>query len=366
MDQPKFVIEAQEAQAMAQSLNLPSLLHLLPLLVHPAQSLASPPISNFHVAAVGLGGDGRIFTGVNAEFKSLPLHNSIHAEQFLITNLKLHNCKSLIAFAVSAAPCGHCRQFLQELRNSQTLKICITEGENGENCEGFKKLVELLSSPFGPFDLLDEKSPLLLEENDNGLVLIQPNLDKSGFLVNGFVKKDPKRLEFSLNSEDSMKKEGKRLDFCLNSEDSMNKEGKRLDFYSNSENLSNGYHENFNKNENLLIDEALKAANKSYAPYSGCPSGVALMDCDGIVYRGSYAESAAYNPSLGPVQAALVAFMVGGGGGYERIVAAVLVEKEGALVVQEDTAKIILKKVAPKCDLKVVYCFHGENGRSLN
>ncbi|KAG9156816.1 hypothetical protein Leryth_022740 [Lithospermum erythrorhizon] len=153
----------------------------------------------------------------------------------------------------------------------------------------------------------------------------------------------------SLNSEDSMKKEGKRLDFCLNSEDSMNKEGKRLDFYSNSENLSNGYHENFNKNENLLIDEALKAAT-NHKVYIVDVHQVALMDCDGIVYRGSYAEFM--------LQPEWHCVLVGGGGGYERIVAAVLVEKEGALVVQEDTAKIILKKVAPKCDLKVVYCFH--------
>ncbi|KAG9134557.1 hypothetical protein Leryth_000900 [Lithospermum erythrorhizon] len=91
----------------------------------------------------------------------------------------------------SATPCGHCRQFLQELCHSAALKICINSDENLEENLEFKKLVELLSNPVGPFDLLDEKSPLLLEEK---------------------------------------------------------------------------------------IDEALKAANNSHAPYSGCPSGVALMD----------------------------------------------------------------------------------------
>ncbi|KAL8120233.1 hypothetical protein AgCh_017396 [Apium graveolens] len=50
-------------------------------------------------------------------------------------------------------------------------------------------------------------------------------------------------------------------------------------------------------------------------------------------------ESASYNPSLGPVQAALVAFVASGGGGYDEIVAAVLVEKEEAVVRQGDTAR---------------------------
>nr|GEW08232.1 cytidine deaminase 1-like [Tanacetum cinerariifolium] len=99
---------------------------------------------------------------------------------------------------------------------------------------------------------------------------------------------------------------------------------------------------------NIEFPEALAAARGSHAPYSGCPSGVALMDCDGNVYKGMYMESAAYNPSMMPVQAALVAYMVGGGGGYDRIVAAVLVEKEGAMVSQEETARLLLKHISPK------------------
>ncbi|KAJ0029882.1 hypothetical protein Pint_13374 [Pistacia integerrima] len=93
---------------------------------------------------------------------------------------------------------------------------------------------------------------------------------------------------------------------------------------------------------------ALEAANKSHAPYSKCPSGVAIMDSEGKVYKGSYMESAAYNPSLGPVQAALVAYVASGnGGGYERIVDAVLVEKEGAVVRQEHTARLLLQVQFP-------------------
>lgn len=73
-------------------------------------------------------------------------------------------------------------------------------------------------------------------------------------------------------------------------------------------------------------------------------------------------ESAAYNPSLGPVQAAIVAFIVGGGGGYEGIVEAVLVEKEGAVVRQEDTARMMLNHIAPNSHFRVFHCDLGSNG----
>ena len=48
--------------------------------------------------------------------------------------------------------------------------------------------------------------------------------------------------------------------------------------------------------------EALKQAKLSYAPYSGCPAGLAIVTEDGHVYGGAYLESAAYNPSLPPLQ----------------------------------------------------------------
>ncbi|KAI3447119.1 hypothetical protein Pfo_003784 [Paulownia fortunei] len=329
----EFVMEASEAESMAQSLNLPSVLHLLPHLVHSAQSLARPPISNFHVGAVGLGSDGRVFIGVNLEFPGVPLHHSVHAEQFLLTNLNLHRCPWLLSLAVSAAPCGHCRQFFQELRHSSSLQILITDQENRirnlektENFESkapkFNPLSEILPNPFGPHDLLDRETPLLLEQHKNGLDLLPQN--------------DATINESSRN-------------FCNGNE--------------NIGKLSNENCRNFEKNETLLREAALEAANSAHAPYSGCPSGVALMDCEGKVYRGSYVESAAYNPSLGPVQAALVAYVARGGGvGYERIVAAVLVEKEGAKVRQEATARLLLKAVSPKCEFRVFYCLSAGYG----
>lgn len=83
------------------------------------------------------------------------------------------------------------------------------------------------------------------------------------------------------------------------------------------------------------------------------------MDCDGKIYKGSYMESAAYNPSLGPFQAALVAFVAAGGGAYERIVAAALVEKKDATVKQEATGRLLMHSISPKSQVKAFHCTSG-------
>ncbi|KAD6795191.1 hypothetical protein E3N88_06087 [Mikania micrantha] len=291
----KFIISASEAESMAKSRGI-TVPQLLPSLVKSAQALARTPISDFHVGAVGLSSNGRIFFGCNVEFPGLPLHHSIHAEQFLITNVAAHGGgPKLLHMAVSAAPCGHCRQFLQEVRGVSDIQIVITD-QPLENPD-YKPISSILPDPFGPYDLLDQETPLVLEKHNNQLLL----------------------------KEDVSK-------------------------------VINGHSELVIKNIENLKMEALAAARESHAPYSGCPSGVALMDCEGKVYKGSYVESAAYNPSLMPVQAALVAYMVAGNGGYERIVAAVLAETEGAMVRQEATARLMLNHISPKCELRVVHC----------
>ncbi|RYR19781.1 hypothetical protein Ahy_B03g064669 isoform A [Arachis hypogaea] len=289
MDRPGFVIKPIQVQPTAQS---------LASLVDSTRTLARPPISNFRVAAVGLGSSGRIYVGVNLEFPGLPLHHSVHAEQFLVTNLLLNGETSLTSFAVSAAPCGHCRQFLQELRDSENIQILIISDNNDQ----FTPLSDFLPHRFGPLDLFPEGSPFLLEPRNNGLKLTartRMNRDDEG---HGTVVDDEK-----------------------------------------------------------LKIAALEAANASHAPYSGSPSGVALVDCGGKVYKGSYMESAAFNPSLGPVQAAVVAFVAGGGGGYDEIVGAVLVEKEGAPVRQEETARLLMRSISATCSFQALLCCSDSN-----
>lgn len=74
--------------------------------------------------AAGLGSSGRVFLGANLEFAGLPLNFSIHAEQFLLVNMLRAGERQLVQLMVSAAPCGHCRQFLAELHRV-VCEICL-------------------------------------------------------------------------------------------------------------------------------------------------------------------------------------------------------------------------------------------------
>ncbi|KAI4376539.1 hypothetical protein MLD38_014289 [Melastoma candidum] len=306
--EPSFVIPEAQAESLAARSGL-TVSRWLPSLVPSAKTLARPPISRYHVCAVGLGPSGRVFVGVNLEFPGLPLHHSVHAEQFLLTNMSLHSEPHLTHLAVSAAPCGHCRQFLQELRHSSDVQLLVSpEPDLDSSADGvgnvghgpdvdFKPLPVYLPHQFGPHDLLSKNVPFLLEPHDNGLYLLVEQADNSS--------------------------------------------------------RSNG---NINPVDYPLVQAALEAANASHSPYSNCPSGVALADRHGRFYKGSYAESAAFNPSMSPMQAAIVAYVAGGGGGYEGIVRGVLVEKEGVAVRQEETAKLFAKVVLPKCEFRVIHC----------
>jgi cytidine deaminase len=64
-------------------------------------------------------------------------------------------------------------------------------------------------------------------------------------------------------------------------------------------------------------------------------------------------ESAAYNPGLPPLQAAIVAFVCDGGGDYDEIETAILVETKDAAVQQAPTVHLALEKIAPSCTLHV-------------
>ena len=77
---------------------------------------AYAPYSNFHVGAAVRARDGRIFEGVNVENASYPL--GICAERAAIACAVIGGCRpgDLEEIAVTAAPCGGCRQWLHEFR----------------------------------------------------------------------------------------------------------------------------------------------------------------------------------------------------------------------------------------------------------
>jgi cytidine deaminase len=185
-----------------------------------AAALARPPISNFKVGAVARGTSGKLYFGTNVEFAGEALSFTVHAEQSAVVHAWMSGETGIDVVGTSAAPCGYCRQFLNELVTAGELMV-VMPGES-------RRLAELLPSSFGPRDLGIRGG--LLQRDDHGLAIDE---------------------------------------------------------------------------EDELARAALSAANLSYAPYSKSYAGVALRTKSGEIVRGAYAENAAFNPSLSPLQAAL-------------------------------------------------------------
>ena len=235
-----------------------------------AKKHARPPISNFFVGAVGLGASGALYLGANFEVPGNPLNQSVHAEQSVVANAFSKGEKGLAALAVTHAPCGHCRQFLNEITGAASLRIVI-EGQEA------RTLADLLPASFGPADLGN----------------------KSGMLDS-----EPAKLRFASGDHDDLSR------------------------------------------------AALQAASRAYAPYSKSPSGCAIAMKSGHVYSGSYLENAAFNPSLAPLQVAIVN-AVFAGEDVATIQRVVLVELKDATISQMATTKAVLEAIAPHARLDV-------------
>jgi cytidine deaminase len=91
---------------------------------------------------------------------------ALHAEQSATSNAWLHGEEGLTSLAVSAAPCGYCRQFLYELTTASTLTILLPDTED-------QLLTTLLPDPFGP------ENGGLMEVQDHGLT-VSPTPDDTG------------------------------------------------------------------------------------------------------------------------------------------------------------------------------------------
>ena len=116
-------------------------IELAPQLVKLAAQFSIAPISGFNVGAVAVGTSGQLYLGANMEFVGAPLSASLHAEQSAVLNAWMHGERAILALAISAAPCGHCRQFLWELSNAATLAISVAHTRT--------ELGTLFPMPFG-------------------------------------------------------------------------------------------------------------------------------------------------------------------------------------------------------------------------
>ena len=278
-------VPAADVGALCEALDVgveALMLRLLPV----AASFATVPISSFRVGAVALGqadaglDSGALYLGANVEFTGQALGFSVHAEQSAVINAWQHGERGVTAIATSAAPCGHCRQFLHEIVDSDGLRV-LEPSTPGTEKVRVATLSQLLPHAFGATDL---------------------GID-GGLLHQRF--EDP-TLTLSETTD----------------------------------------------GRDLLVEAALEAARKSYVPYTGGRAGCAIANTAGEIFAGRYAESAAYNPSVSPLEAA-VAFQVMNRPRGERIeiARAVLVESPSAAG-QRGASEAVLSSLAPGVTLE--------------
>ncbi|MFM4938127.1 cytidine deaminase [Aeromonas enteropelogenes] len=227
---------------------------LLPL----AAACSVAPISKFFVGAIACGLSGTWYFGANMEFAGQGLFHSVHAEQSAISNAWLGGETGISEITVNYTPCGHCRQFMNELSTAKTLQVSLPDD--------LSALQSFLPHSFGPADL-DITDALMSPQSHD---------------------------ELALESEDP------------------------------------------------LWQAALAAARQSYAPYSQGYAAVALQFADGRLFCGRYAENAAFNPSLPPMQMAC-AHAVLNGADLATIRRAVLLESKNGQISQRDAAQSTLK-----------------------
>ncbi|MGL5335824.1 MAG: cytidine deaminase [Enterovibrio sp.] len=152
-------LRAEDVSAICSvtKLNVPTLsLALLPV----AAAYSVAPISKFYVGAISRGQSGNLYFGANMEFADVSLQQTVHAEQSAITHAWIRGEKALTDITINYSPCGHCRQFMNELNTAQDLNIHLPERTPS-------KLHDYLPDAFGPRDL--NITTLLMDTQDHGM-----------------------------------------------------------------------------------------------------------------------------------------------------------------------------------------------------
>jgi len=150
------MLSAKHCPVVMDALNISAEI-LMQRLLPMAKLYCATAISDFQVGAVAKAemtdnaGDIALFLGANIEFPAQALTQTIHAEQSAIINAWLQGAKRIDGIAVTAAPCGYCRQFLYELEGRENLKLILHDQIGGESTQ--HSLSDLLPAAFGPHEL---------------------------------------------------------------------------------------------------------------------------------------------------------------------------------------------------------------------
>jgi cytidine deaminase len=150
------MLSAKHCRVVMDALNISAEI-LMQRLLPMAKLYCAAAISDFKVGAVAKAGmtdntgDVALFLGANIEFPAQALTQTIHAEQSAIINAWLQEAKRIDGIAVTAAPCGYCRQFLYELEGRENLKIILHDQIGGQSTQ--HSLSDLLPAAFGPHEL---------------------------------------------------------------------------------------------------------------------------------------------------------------------------------------------------------------------
>lgn len=162
LDDPDFEarLSASQVAALQQQTQMDAdtlALALLPL----AAACAVATVSHFNVGAIARGVSGAWYFGANMEFVGAPLQQTVHAEQSAITHAWLCGEPQLESITVNYTPCGHCRQFMNELNSGTAIRISLPQ-------RAVSTLADYLPDAFGPRDL--NISTFLMDRVDHGYV----------------------------------------------------------------------------------------------------------------------------------------------------------------------------------------------------
>lgn len=102
--------------------------------------------------------------------------------------------------------------------------------------------------------------------------------------------------------------------------------------------------------EDVLLRET---GERAHTPYSKCPGAIVLTLEDGSLVRGAAIESVAFNPTIGPLQAALID-LIAHGRSYDEIVSAKFGTVCDGAVDYSMSVDELLGRVAPQAQLEVV------------